>query len=263
MLGLDKTIIVAALLTGTGAAPALAESGPYIGISGGVTLPQRSKERGTFTSTVPATVAPNPVYPAIASGTELGLETQFKTGFDVSGHFGYRLDNGLRLEVQVAYSRNEVKNHRNLTVGGTSIDAIDASVLTRGRSAGATVGTVIATPGVGKVSNLAALANVYYDFNREGTLQPYIGGGVGIERVDVNYAPSGIQVAQGKKTVFAYQAIAGLTYKISPGVELFTQYAYRGADRARVPLQLVPASFGVQSRQSVLSAGIRIPLGSK
>ncbi len=263
MRSLYKTLILAALITGAGVSPALAEGGPYIGISGGVTLPQTSKERGTFTSTVPATVAPNPVYPAIASGTDLGLETRFKTGFDVSGYFGYRLDNGLRLEVQVAYSRNDVKSHSNLTVGGTTVDGIDASVLTRGARVGANVGAVIAAPGVGRVSNLAILGNAYYDFNREGKLQPYIGAGLGIERVDVNYAPSGIQVARGKKSVFAYQAIAGLTYKVSPGVELFTQFAYRGADRARVPLQLVPATFGVQSRQSVLSAGIRIPLGSR
>jgi opacity protein-like surface antigen len=262
MLSLNKTLIAAAAITSIGVAPALAESGPYIGISGGVTLPGKSKERGTFNSTVPATVAPNPVYPAIASGTELGLETRFKTGFDISGQFGYRFDGGVRVELQVAYSQNDVKDHRNLTVGGTTIDGIDASVLTRGATAGATVGTVIAAPGKGRVNNLAVLANAYYDFNREGKLQPYIGGGVGIERVDVDYVPSGIQVAKGKKTVFAYQAIAGLTFKVSPGVELFTQYAYRGAARARVPLQLVPATFGVQSRQSVISAGIRIPLGS-
>jgi opacity protein-like surface antigen len=79
--------------------------------------------------------------------------------------------------------------------------------------------------------------------------------------VDVRYSPSNVGVSRGDKAVFAYQGMAGLTYKVSPSFEVFGEYKYRGAGRANVPLQLLPASWGVQSGQSILSMGVRIPLG--
>lgn len=240
------------------ASPVLA-SGPYVGVSAGATLPEKSNDRGTFTSTVPATAD----FPAIASGTDLSLETRFKTGYNISGFAGYRFDNGLRLEAEVAYSENRVKDHRNLTVGGTVIDGLDVAVLTRAAAAAANprVGTVIGNGGGGRTTNWAFMANAYYDFNAGGSLQPYVGGGIGAKIVDVRYSPSGVGVSQGDKTVFAYQGMAGLTYKISPSFEVFGEYKYRGADRANVPLQLLPARWGVESNQSILSLGVRIPFG--
>jgi opacity protein-like surface antigen len=240
------------------ALPALAGT-PYIGVGAGVTLPNKSKDRGALTGTVPATAA----FPAIASGTSLGLETRFKKGFNVSGFAGYRFDNGFRLEAEVAYSENRVKDHRNLAVGGTVIDGLDSAVLTRGAASATNplVGTVIGNGGGGRVSNWAVMGNAYYDFNSGGSIQPYIGGGLGIQKVDVRYSPSNVGVSRGDKAVFAYQGMAGLTYKVSPSFEVFGEYKYRGADRASVPLQLLPATWGVQSGQSILSMGVRIPLG--
>jgi opacity protein-like surface antigen len=241
-------------------APALAGE-PYVGVSVGATLQQKSKDRGTFTATVPATAA----FPAIASGTPVELETRFKTGFNVSGYAGYRLDNGFRVEAEVGYSENDVKRHNNLTVGGTNIDALDVAVLTRGVPAAAnpTVGTVIGNGGTGRLRNWSIFGNAYYDFNREGSLQPYIGGGLGVQEAKVRYQPSDVAVASGKKAVFAYQLMAGATYKISPSFELFGQYNYRSSDRANIPLSIVPATFDVQNKASVVSLGMRIPLGAK
>jgi opacity protein-like surface antigen len=240
--------------------PALAGE-PYVGVSVGATLPQKSNDRGTFTSTVPATAA----FPAIASGTPLTLETRFKTGYNVSGYAGYKFDNGFRADVEVGYSENDVKRHNNLTAGGTVIDALDVAVLTRGvpSASNPTVGTVIGNGGKGRLRNLSVFGNAYYDFNRGGSIQPYIGGGLGVQQVRVRYEPSNVPVANGKKSVFAYQLMAGLTYKISPSFELFGQYNYRASDRVNVPLSIVPASFDVQNKQSVLSLGMRIPLGAK
>lgn len=254
------TVSRAALATAASflAMPAIAGT-PYIGVGAGVTLPNKSKEKGATTAGIPATAA----FPAIASGTSLDLETRFKNGFNISGYAGYRLDNGFRLEAEVAYSENKVENHRNLAVGGTVIDGLDSAVLTRGAASASNplVGAVIGNGGGGRITNWAVMGNAYYDFNSGGSLQPYIGGGLGIQKVDVRYSPSGVGVSQGDKSVFAYQGMAGLTYKIGPSFEVFGEYKYRGADRANVPLQLLPANWGVQSGQSILSLGVRIPLG--
>ena len=45
---------------------------PYVGVSVGATLPQKSNDRGTFTADVPATAD----FPAIPSGTPLTLDTR-------------------------------------------------------------------------------------------------------------------------------------------------------------------------------------------
>jgi opacity protein-like surface antigen len=259
MLCLKSVFSIGAALAALAAAPALAE-GPYVGVSGGVALPQASKNAGTFTSTVPATAA----FPAIPSGTTLDWRTKFDTGFNISALAGYRFPGGFRVEAELGYSQYGVKTHSGVTVGGTNIDALDVAVLTRAAPAAGnpTVGAVVGNGNFGRVKNLGGYANAYYDFNAGGNFQPYLGGGVGVQQVSVNYSPSNVKVGIGKKTVFAYQLMAGATYKISPGLELFGQYNYRAADRARIPLSLLPADLGVESKQSLISVGLRIPLGA-
>jgi hypothetical protein len=118
-------ILSAAMLLPTTAALA---NEPYIGVSGSLTLPGKSKSRGETTTAIAATTA----FPAIPSGTALALETEYDNGYDMSIQGGYRMDNGFRVELQGFYNKNNVKAHRNLAVGGAVIDAVDSAVLTRG-----------------------------------------------------------------------------------------------------------------------------------
>ncbi len=232
----------------------------YIGVSGGLTLPDDSKNKGEFTGIVPATVAA-PIYPAIPTGTPLEWKTEFDKGYNISGHIGHRFEGGLRGEIELNYSRAGIKRHSGVTVGGASIDAVDASVLTRGTAVGSTVGTVVAN-GTGKQSNYGAFANGFYDFNSGGAFQPYVGGGIGIQRTKFDYRPSNIDVGQGSKTNLAWQLMAGATYKISPRFELFGQYNYRDNGSTKMALDLLPADLTAKSKQSILSLGVRIPLGA-
>jgi opacity protein-like surface antigen len=237
---------------------------PYVGVAAGVAIAHKSKENGNFTAAVPAvTSGSTTVFNAITSGTALGLETKNKAGLALSGTAGLRFDNGLRVEAEVFYTQNDVSSHRNLTVGTAVIDSVDSTVLTRiATPSGTTVGTVIGNGGNGRVKRYGVFANALYDFNREGKFQPYIGAGLGFQRVDVRYIPSNVGVANSGKTRFAYQGIVGATYKISDGLELFGQYNYRASSRARVStLPLLPATLGVESKQSIFTAGVRIPLG--
>ncbi len=256
-----KTIVVAVALTAVGSAtPALAGSA-YVGASSSAVFAETSKDRGAFTATVPATAA----FPAIPSGTPLTLETKYETGYAISGVAGYRTDSGFRVEAEFGYSRSGVDRHRNLTAGGTVIDGLDVAVLTRGAPSASNprVGAVIADGARGRTTNLSAFANAYYDIPTGGAVQPYLGGGLGVSRVNVRYAPSNVPVAAGKQTKFAYQAIAGVTVKANSSFELFAQYAYRGTGRVNIPLQIVPARWGVENRGSLISAGFRVPLGRR
>lgn len=251
------TLCAAGIVLAMVSSPAYAqsESGPYVGLSAGVALPQKSENRGNFTTGVPATAD----FPAIPDGTALGWRTRFEIGFNLGGQLGYRFDNGLRTEIEIAYSQFDVRRHENLAVGGAVIDGVDSAVLTRGPASAAnpTVGAVLSTD-PGKIKNIGAFGNVLYDFNRAGSLQPYVGAGFGVQRVDIDYRPSNVPVADDNKTKLAYQLMAGATYKLSPKLDLFAQYAYRATTkRAKVALDLLPAELGVQSRQSTVSAGLR------
>jgi hypothetical protein len=244
------------------AIPTAAEAQTYIGVSGGATKASKSKNKGRFTSTVPATAAPNPVYGSIPADTSLSWDTKFDTGYNISAQLGKRLENGLRVEGEFTYNRNGVKRHRGVSVGGANIDAVDASVLTRGATAGATVGTVV-NSGIGRQKSYGVMANAYYDVGgADAAFQPYVGAGIGLQRNKFDYRPSNIDVGQGKSTNFAWQGIAGATYKIGKA-EVFGQYNYRDAGKTKMRLDLVPATLNAKSRQSIFSLGIRIPMGGQ
>lgn len=231
---------------------------PYVGASAGLNLPSDSKNRGEFEGDVAATAD----FDAIASGTDLDWTTELNEGLDLNLLAGYRFDNGFRVELQGFYNESSVDLHRDLAVGGTIIDGVDSAVLTRGAAdaANPTVGAVLSTDD-GQIKNYGLFANALYDFQISETIVPYVGAGVGFTRQDVEYAPSGIDVVDDKKTRFAYQAMAGLTYKLSPSFELFGQYTYRNTDRGDYDVNLLPATLGVKSEQSLFNVGFRIPLG--
>lgn len=258
---LSQKLLLCGVLLITGASPAYAQSqsGPYVGLSAGTSIPEDSQNRGSFRADVPATAD----FPAITNGTPLSWRTRLDGGFNIAGQFGYRFDNGFRPEIEVAYSQYDVRSHDNLAVGGTVIDGIDSAVLTRGPASATnpTVGAVLAAD-PGKIENLGVFANLYYDFNRTGRLQPYIGAGIGAQRVTVDYRPSNVRVADADQTRFAYQAMAGITYKLSSRLDVFGQYNYRATDgRANVDLTLLPANLGVESRQSIITTGVRVHFG--
>jgi opacity protein-like surface antigen len=251
-------VIMAAMLASMSLA-SVARAQTYVGVSVGATLPEDSKNRGVFTGDVAATTTA-PIYPAITAGTDLGWRTEFDTGYNISGQIGHRFVNGFRVEGEFNFNRAGIKRHRNVVVGGTNIDTVDASVLTRGPALGATVGDVVDS-GIGKQRSYGAFVNGYYDFNAGGSFQPYVGAGIGAQRVRFDYRPSNVDIGQASDTNFAYQLMAGATYKIGPSFELFGQYNYRDAGKTKIALDLLPADLNAQSKQSIFSLGVRIPFG--
>jgi len=232
----------------------------YIGVSGGIAIPSDSANEGQFDAAVPATAD----WGAIPAGTSLGWDTEFDNGWTLSGQVGVKLDSGLRAELEVAYTKYNVATHSGLAAGGAVIDGVDVAVLTRGAPSASnpTVGQVIAD-GQGSVDSLGAFANAYYDFNAGGTFQPYIGAGIGYQRVNVEFMPSGVPVTDDSDSGLAWQAMAGASFAVSDTIDLFAQYTYRDSfDRAEVALDLLPATLGVESRQSLVTAGFRLKLGN-
>ena len=148
-------------------------------------------------------------------------------------------------------------------MGGTNIDGSDVAILTRGAASAAnpTVGEVIAD-GQGKVKNFGLFANAFYDIETGSGFKPYLGAGAGYQWVDVRFAPSGVDVADDDDGTFAYQLMAGASFAVSDKVDLFAQYTWRDTfEDADIALNLLPATLGVESQQSLVSAGLRLHLG--
>jgi OOP family OmpA-OmpF porin len=68
----------------------------------------------------------------------------------------------------------------------------------------------------GYARSWSAMANLFYDFNRGGGVEPYVGVGVGAARIG-----AGIDgVGSDQDTVLAYQALAGLAFGVTEQLDL-------------------------------------------
>jgi len=96
---------------------------------------------------------------------------------------GYAFQNGFRLEGEIAYRTNDV-----------------------------------GAPATGSVDAWSAMLNGFYDFNRGGSIQPYIGAGIGYARV----TPDGTD----DDSNVAFQGLAGLGFAVSDRLMFDIGYRY-------------------------------------
>jgi OOP family OmpA-OmpF porin len=122
---------------------------------------------------------------------------------DWSQHLGigYAFSNGFRLEGEIAHRFNQLEPTPTIDLGGD-------------------------------VHAWSAMANLFYDFNRGGRLEPYIGVGVGGARLNFNGDDSTPATFDGEETVFAYQGIVGFAVGLGEQWDLDIGYRYFVADGA-------------------------------
>lgn len=197
----------------------------------------------------------------VAAGTPYGWTTEFDGGTAFAGEFGGRYGNGFRAGVEIVYSQADVDTHTGVTLGGGSIDAVDAAAIAGSPDPlGASVAAVVAD-GRGEITNTGVFLNGYYDFNQAGALQPYVGAGIGYSDVSVTYQPSGISVIDDSEGKFGYQIKAGATWKLQNQWEVFGEYAYRATEDLEFDNQLFPGSLEIENTQNVFSIGARYTFG--
>lgn len=219
-----------------------------------------SGETGAFTTGNGAPVIPFGT--AIAAGTAYGWETELDNGYALSGEFGAAYGNGFRSGVELVYSKADVETHSGVNVAGTVIDGVDAAVLTGSATQlGATVGQVVATPDGDQIESTSLFANLYYDFNREGLISPYLGAGIGYSDVSVQYSPSGVGIIDDSEGKLAYQLKAGATWSVSERIDLYGEAAYRATDDVELDNQLFPGTLNIENTQTVFSVGARYRFG--
>jgi OOP family OmpA-OmpF porin len=134
-------------------------------------------------------------------------------GFAVTGALGKELGNGFRAEGELGYRQIGMDHGTVYSTGGTGISTGPAS---------------------GNANAFSVMGNGYYDFATDTPIKPYVGAGVGFARVALSEVGVGAGSAVNDSDVaFAYQAMGGVSYQLTPRGTLFTEYRYFAVDDPR------------------------------
>src|SRR5262245_37974738 len=110
---------------------------------------------------------------------------------------GYAFSNGFRIEAELGHRFNQYDEDDLANAGAAD----------------------------GDVHAWSAMANVFYDFNKGGGLEPYIGVGVGAARINdfVNFGGFAID---DEDTVLAYQGMIGVAARVTDQLDVDVGYRY-------------------------------------
>lgn len=149
-----------------------------------------------------------------------GLETSYKTGWEVAGRLGY--DFGLlRTELELARQQFELK-HATLNSTAVPIDLSNSPA-----------GTYDDPSGTTRIQSI--MANGLFDIATGSRWTLEVGGGIGIARVNqhrwtLEADNAGIPFSYENKVNFAWQALAGVRYSLTDRLEATLRYRYLNVD---------------------------------
>ncbi len=145
----------------------------------------------------------NPIDSDVTDSTMPGITTEisYDTGFALGAAIGYGFGN-FRVEGEVSYAKSDIDQ---TSVLGMSFDS------------------------TGDATATSLLLNAYYDFTNTSAFTPYVSGGVGFSKIDVNdynILGSGDPDFTDDDTVFAYQVGVGVGYAVNNQITIDLKYRY-------------------------------------
>ncbi|MCG8692950.1 MAG: outer membrane beta-barrel protein [Minwuiales bacterium] len=191
MSNFTKVAITGLVASAALAAPAAAQGlqeGVYLELRGGATFLSESELSG----------------PDVTALGFSNTDLEFKTGFVIDGAVGYAHSSGFRGELALGYRENDFDELSGTFAGAPFDIGVDGDLLA-----------------------VSFMGNVYYDISlgSEGSavanLVPFVGVGIGTAYLEVDG-----ELGDGDDTVFAYQGMAGLAYRVTPNVSLTATYTY-------------------------------------
>ena len=171
-----------------------------------------------------------------SSGWKIEGDLDLSNEFGLAFALGVEMGGGRRLELEAARRSSDIDGASGAVLNGTAIPAGTYSV-------------------TGDVDTWSLMVNFHQDIDA-GSVQPYVGAGLGFARHDgtaelmTATGPSGRD--SGDDTVFAYQFMAGVGYEISEGMTLFGGYRYM--ETSDIEIERFTASYGTHA----IEAGIRV-----
>lgn len=165
--------------------------GFYIGAEGGWTNLTTATNTGNCAG---GCIPPSPGFQAVSHET-------FHDGFNVGGRAGYQMG-PWRFEGEINYRQNDTRNLQMVSPRNRA-----------GMAAGA------------ERHSVSEMANLIYDADLGWPVTPHIGAGVGAAQVTRNLS-NRFGGTHDTVTVFAYQGLAGIRYKIDPALAVDIDYRY-------------------------------------
>jgi outer membrane protein OmpA-like peptidoglycan-associated protein/opacity protein-like surface antigen len=225
-----KLAIAAALSTTVLAGPALARDGAiYVGGDFGPMIIEDMEVNFT---------------PGTFAGSTGTSQIDFDEGFDGSGFVGYDFG-AFRIEAEIAYKSADIGGLGNSGVGfpGT--------------------GSSVTIQGDGDVSVLSGMVNGLLDFGDDDGLSGFVGGGVGLARVDLSASAftNTAAAVDDSDTRFAWQVLAGVRQALTPNIDLHLKYRFFNVD----DIQLTGfggRAVGTDMRSHSLLGGITFNFGA-
>jgi outer membrane protein OmpA-like peptidoglycan-associated protein len=161
--------------------------------------------------------------------TELGSSVSLDHDSDWSQFLGlgYAFENGFRLEGELGHRFNQYAEG----------DLNDAGFVD------------------GDVHAWSAMANLFYDFNRGGSIEPYVGVGIGAARLN-SYVTDGADSIDDSDTVLAYQGLLGVAIGLTERLDLDVGYRYFQADDADLTSS-IPTQVDQDYTDQSITLGIR------
>lgn len=158
-----------------------------------------------------------------SDGESVGLENDWTQHLGL----GYAYDNGFRVEGELGHRFNQLED-----------DVFES----------------------GDVHAWSAMLNLFYDFNRGGAVQPYVGVGAGGVRLNGSAIDTSTATSfDDSDTVLAYQGLVGLGFALTEQLDLDIGYRYFVADGAEFAgqVQTAPETVEGDYEHQAVTVGLR------
>jgi len=161
-------------------------------------------------------------------------DLDFDNGFVVGAAMGWEFDGGFNLEAEIAYRKNDAdlmltktsNYHRHSTTVGFFnqllwLPSYSSYMMTLHYGCLNAPGTSFDIPGTkttsasGEITAFSVMANAWYEFQTNGNVRPYVGGGFGYGKVELD-----MDGMTFDDTGIAYQAAIGLLYDFNGNSQL-------------------------------------------
>jgi len=159
----------------------------------------------------------NQTFDQTSEGEGRLVETEFDGGITTTSILGYNYSDNVRFEGEFAWRRNDGS--------ALSFNGVDRGFTAKGAESYNLVG------------------NVFYDFENESSITPYIGAGAGIGFLENNFLYGPVNF-EDKDTAFVYQGIIGASLPITERIVGFVDARLLGSSGVEFE-RLSPADNGV------------------
>jgi outer membrane protein OmpA-like peptidoglycan-associated protein/opacity protein-like surface antigen len=183
--------------------------------------------------------------------TTNGAKVDYDAGWDVDATIGYDFG-GFRAEAEVGYRQANVQTYSSvlttpaLRANGTTVNVPSGTFTDAG----------------GTTSALSFMVNGMLDFGEDDGLQGFVGGGVGVARVDTNIGLNTRgDFLDDSDTVFAWQAIAGVRAPLTDSIDVTLKYRFFNADNVRL-VDVSGRNFDGRFRSHSILGGLTFNFGA-